>query len=547
MSIRDQQLIDERLDDFEVKELIGHGAMASVYRAFDLSLERDVALKIPDFKYADNPVFKERFNSEARAMAKLQHNHIVQIFSAGEYDGIPYMAMEFVDGMPLSRILADREGMEPDEAAEYVLQVCEAIECAHQAGVIHRDLKPGNIMVEPSGRVLVADFGIAKIMSGDTEEDTLTFVGTPTYMSPEQCGEGTLDKRTDIYSLGVIFYEMVMGKPPFTGNNPAEIIKCHLMETPSFVGERRKNLPPALVKIIRKCLAKDPEQRFADAHALMLEVKEWRKKYLETPRAPVEDMAVSRDAPVIACYIPQKIMLGAVLSGLRSIEHHMIIASSASELLSNLSALPVKAIVLSHKPGTNAAFKLAEKIKESRRSPNAQLVLLSPGISRREVETAFLSGINDIVAEPFDPSVLISKIESALIGAHKTVESRRFFRTIYNDTVMVKVESEILDISEGGMRLATNLPLKIGQLLTFETQLFKDLELGEKSGKVVWISKDETAGFTLQAGIAFLDLSTAERDRLRKWIFSNEVESKASDNSFEEETHPGPPQDNSPA
>jgi serine/threonine protein kinase/Tfp pilus assembly protein PilZ len=423
--------------------------------------------------------------------------------------------------------------MEPDEAAEYVLQICEAIECAHQAGVVHRDLKPGNIMVEPTGRVLVTDFGIAKIMSGNTDEDTLTFVGTPTYMSPEQCGEGSLDKRTDIYSLGIIFYEMVMGAPPFTGENPAEIIKCHLMENPSFMEQRRDHMPPALVKIVRKMLAKSPDQRYADAHTLMMELKRWKKDYLATPRPPVPEAKHGESAPLIACYIPQKILMGAVMSGLRDIAHQMVIVSNPAELLSRMSALPVKLVILSHKPGTNEAFKLADKIKESGRNTKAQLVLLSPGISRREVETAFLSGINDIIAEPFDPSVLIQKIESLLEGTQKTIESRRFFRTEYCDTITVKLESEILDISEGGMRLATNMPLKIGQVLTFEMQLFKDLEIGERSGKVVWVTKTQSRSFMLQAGISFLDLTTAERDRLRKWIFAHEVESRGSQDQYE--------------
>ena len=529
MSIKGLQIIDERLGHFLVKELIGHGAMASVYRAFDMKLERDVALKIPDLKYADHPTFKERFVSEAKAMAKLQHNHIVQIFSVGEHEGIPYMAMEFVDGTSLRQILANRQGMEPDEAAEYILQICEAVECAHQCGVIHRDLKPGNIMVESSGRVLVADFGIAKIMSGDTDQDTLTFVGTPTYMSPEQCGEGKLDNRTDIYSLGIIFYEMVMGKAPFIGETPAEIIKGHLLETPSFMGERRGRIPPALVKIIRRMLAKDPDQRYSNAHALMLELKIWKKEYLAAPRIVDEEMAASETAPIVACYLPQKILMGAVVSGLRNLDHQMVVASSPSELLSTMSAMPVKLVILSHKTGTNDAFKLAEKIKEPARNSEAQVVLLAPGIARREVETAFLSGVNDIIAEPFDPSVLISKIESALVGAQKTVESRRFFRTNYSDTVTVKVESEILDISEGGMRLATNMPLKIGQVLSFEMQLFKDLDIGERLGKVVWVNRKESCNFSIEAGICFLDFTSAERDRLRKWIFAHEIESRGAE------------------
>jgi CheY-like chemotaxis protein len=303
------------------------------------------------------------------------------------------------------------------------------------------------------------------------------------------------------------------------------------METPSFMGERRKNLPPALVKIIRKMLAKDTDHRYSDAHALMLELKAWKKEFLAAPRVTVEERKPGESAPIILSYLPQKILMGAVMSGLRNMDHQLVSVSNPSELLSKMSALQIKMIILSHQPGTNDAFKLAEKIKESGRNPDAQLILLSPGISRREVETAFLSGISDIIAEPFDPSVLISKLESALIGTQKTIESRRFFRTDYCDTVTVKVESEIRDISEGGMKLATNMPLRIGQVLIFDLQLFKDLGIGEKSGKVVWVSKKESSTFTLQAGISFLDLTPSDRDRLRKWVFTHEVESRGGTDS----------------
>jgi len=518
------QLDAEIIGHFKVLELLGHGAMASVYRAFDTSLERDVALKIPDVKYGDNPSFKARFDHEARAMARLRHRNIVQIYSVGEYQGRSYLALEYIKGPSLAKILEDRGRIDIDEALEYVLQICDAMECAHQANIVHRDLKPGNILVESSGRVLVADFGISKIMSGDTKEETITFVGTPVYMSPEQCGEGKLDQRTDIYSLGVILYEMIVGHPPFNGASPAEIIKSHLMETPGFPTEQGKELPPNIVKILRKMLAKDPEQRYPDICSLRREIEMW-KKWAEAKSAGAkQDTLVNESAPVVLALIPQKILLGAVTAALNNIEHRMVVVANAAELLSKLSNLPAKMAILSHEPGKSGVFRVAEKIRESEKNSDVQLMLLSHGISRGEVETAFVCGVNDIIAEPFDPSVLISKLESALVGAQRSIESRRFFRKQMSDTLTVRIENEILDISEGGMRIATNMALRIGEILKFDLPLFRELGLGERSGRIVWLSKNDSGnGFAFQAGLDFADFTNSERDRLRKWIFASEL------------------------
>jgi serine/threonine protein kinase len=527
MPQQEAELVDERIAGFRIIELVGTGAMASVYRALDTELEREVAIKIPDPKYADNVSFKNRFNHEAKAMARLHHRNIVQIFSVGENDGTPYLAMEFVKGAPLSKILEDRDKIDIEEALEYILQVCDAMECAHEADVVHRDLKPGNILVESSGRVLVADFGISKIMTGDTSDDTLTFIGTPTYMSPEQCGEGRLDQRTDIYSLGIILYEMIIGRPPFSGSNPAEIIKSHLMETPGFPTEKGNELPPNIVKILRKMLAKDPDQRYPDVRALRREIEMWKKWAEAKSAGAVQDTLASESAPLILALVPQKILLGAVRAALKNIDHKMAIVANSTELLSKISNLSAKMVILSHENGNNGVFKVAEKIKASGKNSDLKVVLLTHGISRMEVETAFACGVNDIIAEPFDPSVLISKLESALVGAQRSIECRRFFRKEMSENITIKVENEILDISEGGMRIATNMALKIGEILKFELQLFRELGFGPKSGRIVWISRnDEGNGFAYQAGIDFADFTRAERDRLRKWIFASEIDGR---------------------
>ncbi len=543
MSLIEAPLIDQHIHNFHVIELIGYGAMATVYRAFDIEQERDIALKIPDPKYAQNPRFMERFRREAEAMAKLCHKNIVRIYGAGEYEGVPFLAMEYVSGVSLAKILAEREQLEIDEAVEYILQVSEAMECAHQTGIIHRDLKPSNILAESSGRVLVADFGISKIVSGNEVEDTLTFVGTPTYMSPEQCGEGVLDQRTDIYSLGIIFFEMIVGRPPFRGTTPAEIIKSHLMDTVKFPTEQKLHVPPKIINIIRRMLAKDPQQRHPDARSLIRDLELWRKETATTTRqAPdVENEILSEAGPLVLCYVPQKVLHGAVVSALNNINHKLLTVASSSELIEKLSYLKPKMVIISHEPRRTTVFRLAEKIKH-RFNSQIHITMLSHGISRDEVEMAFRMGVTDIVAEPFDPSILVSKLEAALVGEQRSIESRRFFRKQISGKITVRVESEILDISEGGMRIATNMALKIGEVVRFESNLFRQLGLGEKAGRIVWISRNnsEESQSAFQAGVDFVDLTRTERDTLRKWIFASEIAAKTHHTSVERPPSMGP-------
>jgi len=452
-----------------------------------------------------------------------------------------YLAMEYIKGAPLSKIMEDRGRIDIYEALEYILPICDAVDCAHQAGIAHRDLKPSNILVESSGRVLVADFGISKILSSDSYDDTLTFVGTPIYMSPEQCGEGQLDHRTDIYSLGVIFYEMVVGHPPFGGNNPAEIIKGHLMHTVGFPVEPGKELPPTIVKILRKMLAKDPEQRHRDMHSLKRDLDMWKQWTEAKAAGKISDPSADDNSPIVVTLLPRKILLGAVTSALKNIDHRLVKVNNSTQLLSKLSNLPVRMVVLGHENGKKNVFRTAETIKESGKNKDVQLMLLTHGISRSEVEIAFAAGISDIIAEPFDPSVLVSKLESVLIGAPRSVECRRFFRKSMSDNITIRIENEILDISEGGMRIATNMVLKIGELLKFELRLFREIGIGDKSGRVVWISKNNSGeGLAYYAGIDFVNFRSAERDRLRKWIFASEIAGGKSRMAVDDRPNMGP-------
>jgi serine/threonine protein kinase len=360
-------------------------------------------------------------------------------------------------------------------------------------------------------------------MSGACKDETWTLVGTPTYMSPEQCDGESLDRRSDIYSLGVIFYEMVFGYPPFRGETAAAIIKSHLMATLKIPQNDGIYIPPRIISIMRKMLAKSPDHRYTDMKSVAEELTRWKKEL--SSRNTVTSGILKRvdGGPLVVCFLPQASLLDAVASGIRNIKHQMIVVSSADELLSTLSKHDTHAVLLSQNGGGNDVFGLAQRIRASEKNKKVKLILMSDGISRHEVETAFLSGIDDIIAEPFNPSVRTLKLESMLIGEQQSVESRRSFRKNMSEKVAIEVDCKILDISDGGMRIETNMALKIGETIKFDLPLFHYLGLGGRAGKVVWISKsDSSAARDFQAGIDFIDFSRSQRKRLRDWIAGSE-------------------------
>ena len=257
---------------YEVERALGAGGMGSVFLGRDLTLDRAVAIKVisPDLSTAKS--FRARFLQEARTVARLRHPHIVSVYAAGEANGLLYFVMEFVPGESL-RDLMEREGrIDPAAATRILRQLAEALAYAHGHGIIHRDIKPENILLDAeSGRAMITDFGVAQALTSGNERMTGTgfIVGSPRYMSPEQAaGERNLDGRSDIYSLGLIGYEMVAGAPAFSGDSAVSIIAQQITSVPPPLGEQVPELPPALDEAIERALAKDPSARWPDAAAM---------------------------------------------------------------------------------------------------------------------------------------------------------------------------------------------------------------------------------------------------------------------------------------
>jgi TolB-like protein/predicted Ser/Thr protein kinase len=259
-------LTGRRVGVYEILEELGRGGMGVVYRAKDRSLDREVAIKVllPDLSRDEE--FGRRFVREARAAAKLDHPNIVQVYTAGRYEDVLFIAMQLVKGQTLAKTLRDRGRLPVREALKIVRQSCEALAEAHKGSLVHRDIKPNNIMIDETGRVKIMDFGL---MRSSLSREAITrsgeFFGTPEYASPEQCETSVLDGRSDLYSLGTVLYEMLAGRMPYAAETPMSLFKKILEEEPPSVRSLRADVPPAVEALVRRMMAKKREERFASA------------------------------------------------------------------------------------------------------------------------------------------------------------------------------------------------------------------------------------------------------------------------------------------
>jgi len=291
----------ENVGPYRIVEQLGSGGMATVYKGYQPSLDRYVAIKVMHPMFKGNPQFFERFKREARIVAKLEHPNIIPIHDFNEHKGEPYLVMRYVEGDTLKPRL-EGQPMPPNDVLRIIRPVCSALNYAHNQGVLHRDIKPSNIMVTTDGTIFVTDFGLARMV--EAGESTLSqdmMVGTPQYISPEQAqGVKELDGRTDIYSLGVVLYEMLTGRVPFSADTPFATVHDHIytpLPPPSSVNP---NINPAVERMLLKALAKDPQDRYATAKDLLeavevsLEAQTAQSPTVAQTPAPV---AVSTPAP----------------------------------------------------------------------------------------------------------------------------------------------------------------------------------------------------------------------------------------------------------
>jgi serine/threonine protein kinase len=267
-----------KVGPYEIRSPIGAGGMGEVYRAVDSRLGRDVALKILPGTFARDPDRLHRFEMEARAVAALNHPNILAVFDVGQQDGSPFLVSELLEGESLRAVL-DRGPLPQRKTIEYGVQIAQGMAAAHEKGIVHRDLKPENIFITKDGRIKILDFGLAKLVqasAGDADGATLAslgtlagvVLGTPGYMAPEQVRGQPADARTDIFSFGVVLYEMLCGQRAFHCDTPAETMTAILKQDPAEISGATHAVSPALDRIVRRCLEKSPDQRFQSARDL---------------------------------------------------------------------------------------------------------------------------------------------------------------------------------------------------------------------------------------------------------------------------------------
>ncbi len=265
-------------DRYEMHRHLARGGMSDVYLARDLLLDRPVAVKVLFSEYARDPTFVERFRREAQAAANLNHPNIVAVYDWGQQSGTYFIVMEYIEGRSLSDIVRTEGPLHPRRAAEIAADVAAALGFAHRNGVVHRDIKPGNILIAPSGQVKVADFGIAQAIAGGTEANLTqagAVMGTATYFSPEQAQGKPVDPRSDLYSLGCVLYEMLTTRPPFSGDTPVAIAYKHVQEQAPLPSSTGVAVPPALEAIVAQLMAKDPANRYASAEDLRADLRNY--------------------------------------------------------------------------------------------------------------------------------------------------------------------------------------------------------------------------------------------------------------------------------
>ena len=280
---------------YQIEEMLGQGGMSSVYKATDPNLKRVVAVKLIHPHLSNDPDFVKRFEEEATGVAQLRHPNIIQVFDFNSDDENYYMVLEFVPGETiqdhLKRLNADDRRLSVTKAAEYIADICDAVDYAHQRGMIHRDIKPANLMLNVMGQAILMDFGIAKIVGGQRHTATGAVVGTAMYMAPEQITGEKPDHRADIYSLGVTLFEMLSGRPPFEADSAMTLMMMHVNDPVPNLRELNPDVPDNLIEVINKALAKDPNDRYQGATQMAAALRNVLERIkagdsVETPSPP---------------------------------------------------------------------------------------------------------------------------------------------------------------------------------------------------------------------------------------------------------------------
>lgn len=474
-------LLDNR---YELVERIGDGGMAEVYRAHDKMLDRFVAIKILHPQFTSDESFVTRFRREAQEATKLSHPNIVSIYDVGSCNGKHYIVMEYIKGETLKDKI-NREGPLPlDLTLKIVQEIAGALENAHANHLVHCDIKPHNILINEAGHVKVADFGIARATSSSTITYTGSIVGSVHYFSPEQAKGHIISPKSDIYSLGVVMYEMLTGKVPFTGETAVSIAIKHLQEAPIAPHELRSDIPPLIEAIVLKAMDKNPDNRFSSTE-LIKEIDQVKHKPFAKVNILTEDPFATRVLTADEIEQLQKVNIEPTKSEVKPTYtapiqnkgHSGIVKQSSSSFFSKKFVISLVVIlILGFTVGTFLAYG---DLGNSKTVTVPNVVSMSQAQAE---ETLKAENLRVEIAETFDESVPVGKVASQTPEAGKNVKENRLV-TIY--------------ISKGGEEV--NMINLVGMTKTeAESQLTK---LKIKVGQVISEYSDKPAGIILQQSI----------------------------------------------
>lgn len=405
---------------FRIRELIGRGGMGDVYQAWDAELEQEVALKSLRASAASDPIVLERFKRELKLARRIKHVNVAQVHDLVVQDGVRYLSMEFVDGKPLSDILAAKGRLPVRVAMAIMRQVCSGVQAAHEVGVIHRDLKPHNIMISRrTGRAIILDFGIAREAGASDLTEAGLIVGSPQYMSYEQLSGRPVTARSDVYSLGILFYELVTGASPFRVPGATSSTLRALREVAPDPRTQVPDLPAFVAEAILRCLSKDPQERPAGPMVLIRELDEGRRSAAAPPEISTTlstdsgDIAIAA-APAALVALPEGAEREEVRDRLERLGMRVDLVEDGMQAVESCFADQFAVIVLGAALPRMDGFTACQLLRRNPRAEDSRILLLLEGDASGRDAFARQVGATDVVRRPLNVHAFARKVRELL-------------------------------------------------------------------------------------------------------------------------------------